>query len=80
MGMVLILARFTNGGSIGLAWGLHAGWVWAIACLDTAQLIEYTAKVPEWVTGKNRKPLAGVAGIACLALAGGVLLLSSGYF
>lgn len=73
MGMVLVLARFVDGGSLGLAWGLHAGWVWAITCLDTAQLITYTGKVPEWVTGKNQKPLAGVAGIVCLLLTGVVL-------
>jgi membrane protease YdiL (CAAX protease family) len=73
MGMVLVLARFVDNGNLGLAWGLHAGWVWAIACMDTAQLINYTAKVPDWVTGKNNKPLAGVAGIVCLLLTGVVI-------
>ena len=73
MGIVLLMARFVNSGNLGLAWGLHAGWVWAIACLDTAQLINYTDKVSEWVTGKNKKPLAGVAGIFCLLLTGLVL-------
>ncbi|GAB1538737.1 type II CAAX endopeptidase family protein [Scytonema sp. NUACC21] len=80
MGMVLVLARFTDGGSIGLAWGLHAGWVWAIACLDTAQLLDYTGTVSEWVTGKNKKPLAGVAGVVCLLLTGAILWLMSSYF
>ncbi|MDR9893633.1 CPBP family intramembrane metalloprotease [Aetokthonos hydrillicola Thurmond2011] len=75
MGMVLVFARFVDGGILGLAWGLHAGWVWAIACLDTAQLITYTGKVPEWVTGKNNKPLAGLAGIACLLLTAAILWL-----
>ncbi|MFQ4144657.1 type II CAAX endopeptidase family protein [Chlorogloeopsis sp. ULAP02] len=75
MGMVLVLARFADGGKLGLAWGLHAGWVWAIATLDTAQLIEYTEKTSEWVTGKNKKPLAGVAGIVCLVLTGVILWL-----
>jgi hypothetical protein len=56
MGMVLVLARYVDGGSLGLAWGLHAGWVWAIASLDSAQLITYTGTGSEWVTGKNRKP------------------------
>ncbi len=77
MGMVLVLARFVDGGCLGLAWGLHAGWVWAIACLDTAQLVTYTGKVSEWVTGKNQKPLAGVAGIVCLLLTGVVLWIFS---
>ena len=56
MGMVLVLARFVDRGNLGLAWGLHAGWVWAIACLDTAELITYTGKVPDWLTGKNKNP------------------------
>ncbi|ARV61858.1 abortive phage infection protein [Nostocales cyanobacterium HT-58-2] len=80
MGMVLVLARFVDRGSIGLAWGLHAGWIWAIATLDTAQLIHYTDHVSEWVTGKNKKPLAGVAGIVCLLLTGGVLWVFSRYW
>ncbi|MBW4634837.1 MAG: CPBP family intramembrane metalloprotease [Iphinoe sp. HA4291-MV1] len=80
MGMVLVLARFVDGGSIGLAWGLHTGWIWAIATLDTAHLIHYTGNVSDWVTGKNKKPLAGVAGIVCLLLSGGILWLFSGYF
>ena len=73
MGMVLVLARFVNGGNLGIAWGLHSGWVWAIACMDTAQLIEYTGNVPEWVTGKNKKPLAGVTGFICMLLTGLIL-------
>lgn len=73
MGMVLVLARFVDHGSLGLAWGLHSGWVWAIASLDTAGLITYTGISPEWVTGKYSKPLAGLMGIVCL-LATGVIL------
>lgn len=38
MGMVLVLARWTDHGNLGLAWGLHAGWVWVIASLDIFQL------------------------------------------
>ena len=68
MGVVLVLARFVDRGNLGLAWGLHSGWIWAIACIDTAQIIDYTDQISEWVTGKNKKPLAGVAGIVCLLL------------
>lgn len=75
MGIVLVLARFADRGNLGIAWGLHAGWVWAIATLDTAQLITYTGKVSEWYTGKYNKPLAGVAGMICLLGTGGMLWL-----
>jgi membrane protease YdiL (CAAX protease family) len=73
MGMVLVIARLADGGNLGIAWGLHAGWVWAIATIDTAGLITYTGKVSEWVTGKNKKPLAGLTGVLCVLLTGVVI-------
>lgn len=73
MGMMLVLARITDGGSLGIAWGLHTGLVWAIATIDTAQLISYTGKASEWWTGKNKKPLAGAAGIICVLGTGLIL-------
>ena len=75
MGMVLVLARWVDNGSLGLAWGLHAGWVWAIACLDTLQVITYTGNAAEWVTGKYGKPLAGVVGLLFLLATGTIILL-----
>lgn len=73
MGMVLVLARWVDNGSLGLAWGLHAGWVWAIACLDSLQVIAYTGNAAEWVTGKYGKPLAGIVGILFLLATGTIL-------
>ncbi|MBD2567194.1 CPBP family intramembrane glutamic endopeptidase [Anabaena lutea] len=73
MGMVLVVARFADSNNLGIAWGLHAGWVWAIATIDTAELITYTGKVSEWLTGKNKKPLAGLAGVLCVLLTGAIL-------
>ena len=75
MGMVLVLARWVDDGSLGLAWGLHTGWVWAIASLDTLDLIAYTGKASGWVTGKNGKPLAGAAGIVCMLATGAIIWL-----
>ncbi|MBE9209079.1 CPBP family intramembrane metalloprotease [Nostoc sp. LEGE 06077] len=66
MGMMLVMARIADQGSLGVAWGLHTALVLAIATMDTAQLITYTGKVSEWWTGKYKKPLAGVAGIICV--------------
>ena len=75
MGMVLVVARLADSNNLGIAWGLHAGWVWAIATIDTAGLITYTGKVSEWVTGKNKKPLAGFTGVLCVLLTGIILWL-----
>src|SRR4028118_1973838 len=73
MGMVLVLARWVDGGSLGLATGLHTGWIWGLTCLDSTELISYTGKGPTWITGLGANPLAGVAGIVCL-LTTGILL------
>ncbi|MBD2186363.1 CPBP family intramembrane metalloprotease [Planktothrix sp. FACHB-1355] len=74
MGMVLVSARLVDNGSLGLAWGLHAGWIWGIATIDTAKLVKYTDKVSPWITGFWEKPLAGVMGILCLLATGLVLM------
>jgi hypothetical protein len=66
MGMVLVLARQVDGGSLGLACGLHAGWIWAIASLDAMQAIAYTGKGPSWMTGLGEQPLAGGMGLLFL--------------
>lgn len=69
LGMVLVLARWFDGGSLGYATGLHAGWVWGIASLDTAQILHYPEPSLAWVTG-NGKPLAGVFGVLLLLTTG----------
>lgn len=66
MGMVLVLSRYIDQGNLGLAWGLHAGWVWTIASLDMLQLTHSTGKVPTWVTGVDGQALAGVVGLLFL--------------
>ncbi|BCL37563.1 hypothetical protein NSMS1_40100 [Nostoc sp. MS1] len=76
LGMMLVLARISDRSSLGIAWGLHSALVWAIATIDTAQLVTYTGKVSEWWTGKNQKPIAGVAGIICVLGTSLILWLS----
>ncbi len=66
MGVVLCLAFVQNQNSIGLAWGLHAGWIWMIASLDAAEILQYEETAPEWFTGVDRKPLAGLLGLLFL--------------
>lgn len=73
MGIVLCLARWVDGDNLGLAIGLHSGWVWTIASLDSIQAITYTKQAPAWLTGYGGKPLAGVMGLGFL-LGMGLLL------
>lgn len=73
MGIVLSIAYWTNNGDLGLAIGLHTGWIWTIASLDTTQLLRYTGNAPEWLTGLDGKPLAGLMGIVFLVATAGLL-------
>lgn len=75
MGMVLTLARMADNGSLGLAIGIHAAWIWGITTVDTAQAIKPTSSVPEWITGIAAKPLAGAAAILLLLATAAVLWL-----
>ncbi len=68
MGIVLVLARWADGGSLGLAIGLHAGWIGIMASLDSTQSIHYSERNLEWMTGLSGKPLAGVMGLLLLLL------------
>lgn len=70
MGMVLVAARMANQGNLGLAIGLHTGWILAIATLDTAQLIKYPDPLNSWLVGHYGKPLAGIMGISLLLCTG----------
>ncbi|HHP7243719.1 MAG TPA: lysostaphin resistance A-like protein [Elainellaceae cyanobacterium] len=73
MGMVLVLARWADEGSLGIAWGLHAAWIFGISILDTTQRFSVTQRVPAWVAGLKGEPLAGVVGLVFLSLTGLVL-------
>ena len=74
MGAVLTLARIADNGSLGLAIGLHAGWIWGITTVDTEGIINPTGRIAEWITGIGAKPLAGAAGILLLLATAAVLL------
>ena len=78
MGMVLVGARIIADDSIYLAVGLHAGWICSLTCIDSAELITYNYQ-NHWITGINRQPLAGIAGIVCLAVTGLVMWFGTSY-
>lgn len=72
MGIVLVCARIWGDDSLYLPIGLHAGWIWGLTCIDSAELITYQHE-HHWLTGINRQPLAGLAGICCLLITCGVV-------
>lgn len=53
-------------GLLGLPMGLHAGLVWGYYIINVGQLVSYSQQVPNWITGIDKNPLAGVMGLLCL--------------
>ncbi len=66
LGIALVWAKRAARGLLGLAIGLHAGLVWGYYIVNVGQLVTYTNRVPAWVTGIDRNPLAGLVGLVGL--------------
>ncbi|MFN6067306.1 MAG: lysostaphin resistance A-like protein, partial [Pseudanabaena sp.] len=66
LSVALVLARWRCDGRLGIAIGLHSGLVWCYYIVNTTHLLKPTGIVPEWVTGLNGNPLAGLMGIIFL--------------
>ncbi len=55
-----------SSGTLGYPIGLHAGLIWGYYIVNVGGLSEYTGRVPEWVTGIDENPLAGLLGLILL--------------
>ncbi|WOD38798.1 type II CAAX endopeptidase family protein [Nodosilinea sp. E11] len=71
LGLVLGWARRIPVGpdktGLGHPVGLHAGLVWGYYLLSVGNLLQPTGAVPDWVTGIDGNPLAGLLGLTLLA-------------
>jgi len=70
LGLTLVWAKRGSKGRLGLSIGLHAGLVWGYYIINVGQLVKFSNRVPEWVTGIDRNPLAGVMGLIFLGILG----------
>ncbi|MEL7076790.1 MAG: CPBP family intramembrane glutamic endopeptidase [Cyanobacteria bacterium J06648_1] len=73
LGVALVLAKHKYGDRLGIAIGIHAGLVWSYYIVNVGQLIEYTGRVPVWVTGIDGNPIAGVMGMLFLSILTGFI-------
>ncbi len=53
---------------LGYPIGLHAGLIWGYYIVNVGGLSEYTGRAPEWMTGIDGNPLAGLMGLILLGL------------
>lgn len=75
MGLVLFYGRILDNYTIALSMGLHGGWVFILASVDSFNLYTLNSEMKGWLIGKKDQPLASVAGVmvllmACLLLTG----------
>ncbi len=68
LGALLIWAKRLSKGRLGLSIGLHAGLIWGYYLLNVGELLHYRGNVPNWVTGINNNPLAGLMGLFFLGI------------
>ncbi|MCV3216709.1 CPBP family intramembrane metalloprotease [Plectonema radiosum NIES-515] len=68
LALFLVCAKRWRRGRLGLSIGLHAGLLWGYYIINVGQLTKYSGVVPDWVTGVNRNPLAGLMGLVLLAV------------
>lgn len=68
LSVALVIARRRFDGRLGISIGLHGGLIWCYYIVNTTHLLKPTGIVPEWITGINGNPIAGVMGIIFLTV------------
>ena len=76
LGLLLVWAKratwtwagLTRRGQLGMPIGIHAGLVWGSYTLHVGEWVNYSNRVPAWLTGIDNNPIAGLMGIVFLGL------------
>ncbi|WP_309740453.1 MULTISPECIES: CPBP family intramembrane glutamic endopeptidase [unclassified Chamaesiphon] len=66
LGTVVIIAKRQNRNLLGMSIGLHTGLVWAFYIVNVGNMVKYSGRVSDWITGINGNPTAGLLGIIFL--------------
>lgn len=66
LGGALVLAKRATL-RLGLPMGIHAGLVLGNYLINVGDLVTYNNRVPQWITGIDENPMAGVVGLLFLA-------------
>lgn len=67
LAVALVLARRRCDHRLGVAIGLHGGLIWCYYIVNTTHWLQPSGAVPEWITGINGNPIAGIMGIIFLS-------------
>ena len=73
LGWVFVISRWADGGNLALAWGLHTGWVWGLACMDALLPLQPADQKPVWLVGRAHQPMTSVLDLLLLLMTAGVV-------
>ena len=65
---VLVIAKRQHRNLLGMSIGLHAGMVWAYYVINVGNMVKYSGRVSDWITGINGNPLSGLLGLIFLGI------------
>jgi uncharacterized protein len=68
LGLTLAWAKIKYDDRLGICIGIHGGLVWGYYILNIGNLLTYTERVPNWITGIDGNPIAGLLGISFLSV------------
>lgn len=68
LGYTLISAKRSHQNLLGISIGLHSGLVWGYYVVNVGEMITYNEKVPQWITGIDKNPIAGIMGLGFLSI------------
>ncbi|HLO52408.1 MAG TPA: type II CAAX endopeptidase family protein [Kamptonema sp.] len=66
LGLILVWGKRSHQNRLGFPMGFHAGLIWSYYIINVGQLVQYSGSVPDWITGVDRNPLAGLMGLLFL--------------
>lgn len=78
LGTVLVIAKRQHQNLLGISIGLHAGMVWAYYVINVGNIVKYSGRVSDWITGINGNPLSGLLGLIFLGILAVFMSNSSG--
>jgi len=68
LGYTLVSAKRSYDNLLGMSIGIHGGLVWGYYVLNVGEMIVYKNIVPEWITGIDKNPIAGLMGLSFLSI------------
>ena len=73
LGLTLVWAKRSYRNNLAICIGIHGGLVWGYYILNVGNLLVYNKKIPNWITGIDGNPIAGLLGLSFLILLASIM-------